>query len=81
MSWTGRRREFDSNKGLEFKDLVETHAPRFNQLTVFDPRLPHGVRRVEGTRDPRHGKRISSPLAVLSLRALFCSTSLAPSKG
>ena len=29
--------------------LVE---PRFNRLTVFDGRYPHGVRVVEGTRDP-----------------------------
>ncbi len=29
--------------------LVE---PRFNRLTVFDGRYPHGVRPVEGTRDP-----------------------------
>lgn len=29
--------------------LVE---PRFNRLTVFDPRFPHGVRLVEGTMNP-----------------------------
>jgi Rps23 Pro-64 3,4-dihydroxylase Tpa1-like proline 4-hydroxylase len=27
-------------------------APKFNRLTVFDGRYPHGVRAVEGTRDP-----------------------------
>ena len=26
--------------------------PHFNRLTVFDGRYPHGVRPVEGTRDP-----------------------------
>lgn len=26
------------------------------RLTVFDPRLPHGVRRVEGTRNPREAR-------------------------
>ena len=26
--------------------------PLFNRLTVFDGRYPHGVRPVEGTRDP-----------------------------
>jgi hypothetical protein len=31
-------------------------APRYNQLTVFDARLPHSVRRVEGPRDPRKGR-------------------------
>ena len=32
--------------------------PRFNQLLVFDPRLPHGVRPVEGTRDPRAARLV-----------------------
>jgi 2OG-Fe(II) oxygenase superfamily len=32
-----------------FAELIE---PRFNRLTVFDPRIPHAVRQVEGTRDP-----------------------------
>jgi hypothetical protein len=27
--------------------------PLYNRLTVFDPRLPHGVRPVAGTREPR----------------------------
>ena len=30
--------------------------PLFNQLTVFDPRIPHGVRLVEGTHDPLHAR-------------------------
>jgi hypothetical protein len=33
--------------------LTRLVPPRFNQLTVFDPRVPHGVREVRGTRDPR----------------------------
>lgn len=41
---TGEARELDA-----FMDRV---PPRFNQLTVFDPRLPHGVAMVEGTWDP-----------------------------
>ena len=34
--------------------MVQVHLvePRFNRLTVFDGRYPHGVRPVEGTRDP-----------------------------
>ena len=31
---------------------VSLVQPRFNRLTVFDGRYPHGVRPVEGTRDP-----------------------------
>ena len=30
----------------------------FNRLTVFDPRIPHGVRRVEGTHDVRDGRLV-----------------------
>ena len=33
--------------------LVEQH---FNQLTVFDPRVPHGVAAVEGVREPTESR-------------------------
>jgi 2OG-Fe(II) oxygenase superfamily len=36
----------------ELDSFVELIEPRFNRLTVFDPRIPHGVRQVEGTREP-----------------------------
>jgi hypothetical protein len=50
-------RNFDSSQGLESKQLTTLIAPKFGQLTVFDPRFPHGVRIVEGgNRDPRHGR-------------------------
>jgi len=32
--------------------------PLFDRLTVFDARLPHGVSRVEGERDPRGGRLV-----------------------
>jgi hypothetical protein len=32
----------------EEKDLLQSVPARFNQLTVFDPRYPHGVRMVQG---------------------------------
>ena len=32
----------------EESDLLHRIAPEFNRLTVFDPRFPHGVERVEG---------------------------------
>lgn len=37
---------------------VTAVEPAFNRLTVFDPRLPHGVREVRGTRDPRRGRLV-----------------------
>jgi hypothetical protein len=52
--WSG----FASTRAVEEGELVRTVAPQFNRLTVFDPRLPHGVRRVEGTHDPREGRLV-----------------------
>lgn len=49
---------FQSGKGLELGDLVNLIEPQFNQLTVFDPRFPHGVRQVSGTRDPRQARLV-----------------------
>lgn len=51
-------RGFDSTSGLEQSDLLVGVAPRFNRLTIFDARLPHGVTRVEGTRDPREARLV-----------------------
>lgn len=44
--------DFSADRGMELRDLVTLIEPKFNQLTVFDPRFPHGVRPVSGTRDP-----------------------------
>jgi hypothetical protein len=30
----------------------------FNRLSVFDPRIPHGVSRLSGTSDPMHGRLV-----------------------
>lgn len=49
-------RDFTSTRALEEGELLDAVEPRFNRLVVFDPRLPHGVRRVDGTRDPRQGR-------------------------
>lgn len=38
--------------------IFDKVAPEFNQLTVFDPRIPHGVNRVEGAHDPRDGRLV-----------------------
>ena len=45
-------RGIDISKGLEEKNLLQEVEPKFNRLTIFDPRFPHGVRQVRGTRDP-----------------------------
>ena len=52
--WSG----FVSTRGVEEPELLREVAPRFDRLVVFDPRLPHGVRRVTGTQDPREGRLV-----------------------
>ncbi|KAJ1636217.1 hypothetical protein T492DRAFT_405027 [Pavlovales sp. CCMP2436] len=37
---------------IEQASMFELVEPKFNRLTVFDPRIPHGVKEVRGTRDP-----------------------------
>jgi hypothetical protein len=49
---------FESVRRVEEGEVLEAVEPLFNRLTVFDPRVPHGVRRVEGTRDPREGRLV-----------------------
>lgn len=44
--------------GLEAGHLIHRIAPEMNRLTVFDPRLPHGVMPVEGVKDPREGRLV-----------------------
>lgn len=39
--------------GWGLYDLIE---PSFNRLALFDDRMPHGVRRVEGSMDPVEGR-------------------------
>jgi hypothetical protein len=43
---------FDPTSSTESRTLVERIPARYDQLVVFDSRLPHGVAVVEGTRDP-----------------------------
>ena len=45
-------------RGVEENELVRAIEPKFGRLTVFDPRIPHGVRTVTGTRDPREGRLV-----------------------
>ncbi len=48
--------DFWSNYGRsdsrEFKNFVDVIPSMMNQLVVFDPRFPHGVTELKGTRDP-----------------------------
>jgi len=50
--------DFRSVRAVEEHELVRAVEPRFDRLTVFDPRIPHGVRAVSGTRDPREGRLV-----------------------
>jgi hypothetical protein len=73
--------DFRSVRAVEEHELMRAIEPRFDRLTVFDPRIPHGVRTVTGTRDPREGRLvihgwfvqprpfIQGPLPVRTLQA------------
>ncbi len=50
--------DFRSVRAVEERELVRAIEPKFGRLTVFDPRIPHGVRPVSGTRDPREGRLV-----------------------
>lgn len=43
---------FQDQADREYKSFVDRVPSPFNQLTVFDPRFPHGVTEVKGSRDP-----------------------------
>lgn len=45
-------KHFSPERGFEREDIIKEIPSKFNQLTVFDPRLPHGVGRVEGAHEP-----------------------------
>ena len=44
--------EFNEQTDYEYKSFVQLIPSKMNQLIVFDPRYPHGVSEVKGTRDP-----------------------------
>lgn len=48
--------EFQADQVVERTQLMQLIEPRFNQLTLFDPRVPHGVREVRGVREPTEGR-------------------------
>ncbi len=51
-------RNFSGASDRELGSMVERVEARFNRLVVFDPRIPHGVTRVEGTMDPREARLV-----------------------
>ena len=50
--------QFVSERSVNRGELIDRVEPVFNRLTVFDPRIPHGVQQVEGTHDPRAGRLV-----------------------
>lgn len=52
--WNG----FESVRSIEEQEVLEEVPAKFNRLVAFDPRIPHGVRRVDGTMDPRDGRLV-----------------------
>lgn len=49
---------FESTRSIEEGELIREVPPQFGRLVVFDPRIPHGVREVRGTHDPREGRLV-----------------------
>lgn len=48
----------DAGTAKEVNQLFDFIEPLFGRLTVFDGRIPHGVRQVRGVRDPREGRLV-----------------------
>lgn len=42
----------------EVEQMMVQIPSKMNRLVVFDPRLPHGVTRVQGPQDPRNGRLV-----------------------
>jgi hypothetical protein len=49
---------FSGAQDREQQSFVQKIPSEFNQLTIFDPRYPHGVTEVRGTQDPREGRLV-----------------------
>jgi hypothetical protein len=52
--WT----DFNETKEYEYSSFVDRIPSKMNQLVIFDPRFPHGVTEVKGTRDPLKGRLV-----------------------
>lgn len=51
-------KNFGDQEDREFSSFVDRVSADFNRLVVFDPRFPHGVTPVYGTRDPREARLV-----------------------
>eukprot|EP00968_Pinguiococcus_pyrenoidosus_P026359 scaffold7072_cov267-Pinguiococcus_pyrenoidosus.AAC.13 len=51
-------RSFEMGASAEEKQLTRQIEPLFDRLTVFDPRYPHCVRPLRGSRDPLKGRLV-----------------------
>jgi hypothetical protein len=51
-------KSFESSRGLGLGDIVQKVPANFNRLTVFDPRIPHGVKTVKGVNDLLEGRLV-----------------------
>jgi hypothetical protein len=51
-------RNFSSSQDRELPSFVDRIPALMNRLTVFDPRYPHGVTEVRGTRDPLEARLV-----------------------
>lgn len=49
---------FSHGRGLERIHLIDEVPAKFNRLTVFDPRIPHGVNEVRGVNDVLEGRLV-----------------------
>ena len=49
---------FKQTTDYEHKSFMDYIPSMMNQLTVFDPRFPHGVTEVKGTRDPLESRLV-----------------------
>ena len=81
--------DFRSVRSVEEPALLRAIEPRFARLVAFDPRIPHGVREVRGTHDPRAGRLVvhgwfvqprpfvTGPLPVRALAARIAELDIA----
>ncbi len=51
-------KNFDDAQDRELHSFVQFLPSPFNRLTVFDPRFPHGVSEVRGTKNPLEGRLV-----------------------
>lgn len=49
---------FVDQKDHEYTNFVDLIPSKMNQLVVFDPRFPHGVTELKGTRDPMKSRLV-----------------------